>query len=78
MNNKAHNSKTDLKTDVDTCLSILQAGIATRVLINTLDINRKIKQHATSDNIFKIQNIDGSTLYDSLELSFNTIDKTII
>ena len=28
--------------------------------------------------ILKMQKVDGSTLYDSLELSFNTVDKTSI
>ena len=59
-------------------LGILQAGIDTRVLINAVDINGKFKLHAVSDDILKIQRVDGSILYDSFELSFNPVDKTSI
>ena len=34
--------------------------------------------NATSNDILKIQKVDGSTFYDSFELSFNTVDKTSI
>ena len=77
-NNKADKTNTYLKTDVNVCLSILQAGINNRVLRNAIDINCKFKINATTNDMFQIQNVDGSTLYDSLELPFNTIDKTSI
>ena len=48
------------------------------MLINAVDINGNFKLHATLNDILKVQKVDGSTLYDSLELSFNTVDKTII
>ena len=67
-----------LKADVDVFFYILQAGIDRRVLIHAVDINGKFKLNATSNDILKIQKVDGSTLYDSLELSFNTVDKTSI
>ena len=41
-----------------------------------LTVNFKI--NATSNDILKIQRVDGSLLYDALELSFNMIDKTSI
>jgi hypothetical protein len=59
-------------------LSILSAGIDNRVLINTVDINGKFKILTTTDNVFKIQRKIGTTLYDSLELTFNDTDKTSI
>ena len=59
-------------------LSILQAGINTRVLIHAVDINGTFKIHATTNDMLRIKKVDGSTLYDSLELSFNTIDKLSI
>ena len=59
-------------------LSILQAGIDRRVQINTVDIDRKFKINAVSNDILKIQKVDGTTLYDAFELSFNNVDKTII
>ena len=67
---------TYLNHDVDVFISILQAGIDRRVSINTVDINGNFNIHATSTDILKTQKVDGSTLYDSLELSFNTVDKT--
>ena len=57
-------------------LYTLQAGINNRVLINAIDINGKFKIHATTNDILTIHKVDGSTLYDSLEVSFNTVDKT--
>ena len=69
---------TCLKTDVDVLLYILQAGINNRILIKSVDINGKFKTHATTNDILNTQKVDGSTLYDSLELSFNTVDKTSI
>ena len=59
-------------------LSILQAGIDRRVLINAVDINGKFKINATTNDILKIQKVDGSIVYESLELSFSTVDKTSI
>ena len=49
-------------------LSILQAGINNRVLKNAVDINGKFKINATTNDILKIQRVDGSTLYDALAL----------
>ena len=59
-------------------LSILQAGIDRRVQIDTVDIDGKFKINAVSNDIFKIQKVDGSLLYDDLELSVNNTDKTSI
>ena len=39
INNKLEKANTYLQDDVDVCLSILQAGIDRRVLINAVDIN---------------------------------------
>ena len=78
LNLKADKINTYLKSDVDVLLSILQAGIDSRVLINTMDINGKIIINATSNDILKIQKVDGSTLYDSLEFSCDMVDKTSI
>ena len=66
------------KTDVNVALAILQAGIDRRVQLNTVDVDGKFKINATSNDILKIQKIDGTTLYDSCELSFNLVDNTSI
>ena len=78
LNTKADKIDTQLKNDVDVFLYILQAGIYRRVLINAVDINGKTKIKATTNDRLKIQKVDGSTIYESLELSFNIIDKTSI
>ena len=67
-----------MKTDVNVLLSIVQAGINNCVLINAVDSNGKLKINENTNDILKIQKVDGSTLYDSSELSCNTIDKTSI
>ncbi len=59
-------------------LSILQAGIDRRVLINAVDINGRFKLNAVSNDVLKNQRVGGSTLYDALELSFYSVDKTNI
>ena len=66
------------KAEVNVALSILLAGIDRRVQINTVDIDGKFKINAVSNDILKIQKVDGSTLYDAFELSFNNVDKTSI
>jgi hypothetical protein len=78
LNNKADKITTYDKTETNVDLSILQAGIDTRVLINTVDINGRFKILTTTDNNFKIQRQIGTTLYDSLDLIFNDTDKTSI
>ena len=78
LNTKADKTTTCLKTDVDVLLYILQAGINNRILTKSVDVNGKFKTHATTNDILNTQKVDGSTLYDSLELSFNTVDKTSI
>ena len=45
---------------------------------NTVDISCKFKINATTHDILKIKKVDGSTLYDALELSFNMVDQTSI
>ena len=59
-------------------LAILQAGIDRRVHINTVDIDGQFKINAISIDISKIQKVDGTTLYDSFELSCHPVDKTSI
>ena len=49
-----------------------------RVLGNAVDINGQFKIHATSNDKFKVQQVNGSALYDALELTFNPIDTTSI
>ena len=44
---------TQLKTDVDVFVSMLQAGIRTRVLVNAVDINGRLNTNATYGNIVK-------------------------
>ena len=58
--------------------SILQAGIDNRVLLSAVDINGKINIDAVCNDILKIQRVDGTTLYDSFELSCNPVDNTSI
>ena len=53
-------------TDVHVALSILQAGIYRRFLVNAVDINGKFKINATSSDILKIQRVGGSLVYDAL------------
>ena len=67
-----------MKSNVDVFVSILQSGIDIRVLSNAVDINGKVEMNATSTDMCKIHKVDGSTLYDSFELSFNTVDNTSI
>ena len=78
LNLKSDRNNAYLKTDVYVVLSILQAGIDRRVLINAVDINGKLNINAVSNDILKTQKVNGSTVYDSFELSFNTFDKTSI
>ena len=59
-------------------LFILQAGIDRRVLINAVDINGRFKLNAITNDILKFRKVDGSILYDALEVSFNSVDKTSI
>ena len=42
------------------------------------DINGKFKTTTVSNDILKIQRVDGTTLHDSFELSLNTVDTTSI
>ena len=42
-----------MEDDVNVCLSILQAGITNRVLLNSVYINGKFKTNATPDNRLK-------------------------
>ena len=51
LNAKADKINTQLKTDVDVFLSILQAGINNRVLIIYIDTNGNYNINAISDNI---------------------------
>ena len=59
-------------------LYILQAGVDNHVLLNAVDINGKFKLKSVLNYILKVQKVDVSTLYDALELQFNSIDKTSI
>ena len=54
----------------------MEASINTEVGINVVDIDGQIQINATTIDILKLQKVDGSTLYESLELSFDTVDKT--
>ena len=54
----------------------MEASINTEVGINVVDIDGQIQINATTIDILKLQKVDGSTLYESLDLSFNTVDKT--
>ena len=53
---------------MNVALSILQAGIDNRGLSNAVDSNGNFTVTATSNDILKIQRVDGSLLYDALEL----------
>ena len=72
---KADKLTTYFKTDVNVFLSILQAGIDRKIGSNLVDLDGKFKLFGESNDIFKIQKIDGSTL---LELSYNSVDKSIL
>jgi hypothetical protein len=52
LNTKADKLTTYDKTETNVYLSILQAGIDNRVLINTVDINGRFKLLTTTDNNF--------------------------
>ena len=56
-------------------LSILQAGIYSHIGSNLVDIDGKFQLLGESNDIFKIQKIDGSTVF---ELSYNSVDKSSI
>ena len=56
-------------------LSILQAGIDSHIGSNLVDIDGKFQLLGESNDIFKIQKIDGSTVF---ELSYNSVDKSSI
>ena len=61
------------------CLLILQAGIYRRVLISAVDVDGKFKINGVSNDIFKThKKVDGSILYDALDLSFSLSDKASI
>ena len=55
INNNNENINTDLETDADVLLYIVQAGINTCVLINAVDLNSKFKIISTYDNVLKLQ-----------------------
>ena len=72
----AEKSNTCLKADVDVSWSGVQVGVNNSVLSMSVDTNGTYNTDATAYNILKTQHIDDSTLYDSLEVSFNTVDTT--
>ena len=78
ISNKVDKSDSYPKAEINVAIGILQAGIDNRVSTNAVDINGKFKINATSNDILKIQKVDGTTLYDAFELSFNNVDKTSI
>ena len=78
LNNKADKLDNYSKAEINVAIGFLQAGINTKVLINAVDINGKFKINAVSNDILKIQRVDGTTLYDSFDLSFNPVYKTIL
>ena len=55
---------------------ILQPGIYRRFKTNAVDINGRFKLNATSNDNLKTQKVDGSSLYDALDSSFNAFGKT--
>ena len=76
--NKVDKTNNYPKAEINVALSILQAGIDNRGLSNAVDSNGNFTVTATSNDILKIQRVDGSLLYDAVELSFNLADKTSI
>ena len=44
--------------------------------MNAVDINGKFKINAITNDILKVQKVDGSILYDVVQFSFNTVDQT--
>ena len=58
------------------CLAILHAGRDRRVLVKAVDTNGRLNIHDVSHGMLKIQKVDGPTLYDALEFTFNPVDKT--
>ena len=65
-----------MKSEIKVALGILHAGINTRVSTNAVGSNGKVKINAVANGILRIQRVDGTTLYDSFELSINTVDQT--
>ena len=76
ISNKVDKSDSYPKSEINVAIGMLQAGIDTRVSTNAVYINGNFKINATSNDILKIQKVDGTTLYDAFELSFNNVDKT--
>ena len=67
LNLKADKLNTNVKYDVDVCLSFFQAGTHRRVPITVVDSDGKFKINGVSNAILKIQKVDGSTVYDALD-----------
>ena len=85
INNKSDKLTTYVKTDIDVLIciyiyiyiNIVKAGLTNSVLSNAVDSNGKVNITALQMK-YQTKKVDGSILYDSLELSFNTVDKTSI
>ena len=78
LNLKSDKFDTYPKYEATVALSIVQAGIDRRVLINAVDSNGTCKLNATATYMLKIQRVDGSLVYDAFELSFDIADKTSV
>ena len=78
LNLKANKLNTYPQAEINVAFGTLGAEIDNIVLMNAVDINGKFKISAVSHDILKIQRVDGTTLHDSFELSFNPVDETII
>ena len=60
------------------CSTSLQTGIHRHVGINVVYFDGRLKTNGVSNDILKTQKVDGSTIYDALDLSFNIVDTTNI
>ena len=76
IDNKADKLDTYSEAEINVASGSLQAGVNNKVLINAVDVNGKFNINGVSNDILKIQRVDGTTLYDSFEISFNPVYKT--
>ena len=78
LDDKADKTDTYPKAEINTAILTINASLDNKCSTYAVDIQSKFKIKATSDDILKIQKIDGSILHDTLEISFNPVDKTSI
>ena len=75
LNLKSSKTNTHLQYDINVVLGILQAGRYKQVGANVVNVDGKFNINAVSNHVLKIQKVDGSILYDALELYLNMVEQ---